>query len=322
MRIYQKGITPIVLSKNIIPETNEKLDATISLKTNGKSFYWASQFLGREMAENAAKLYAFCRVLDDMADGDIKDGPERLRHMQKKLTQKTGVSDPVLEEILPFFDELNLPKRAVIDLIEGLLQDQKYVLLKSEAELIQYSYHVAGTVGWMMCSVLKCENKDAFSFALDLGIAMQLTNVARDVYEDARMGRRYLPSNWVDNLSPSQIIEAAKDPKSKKANLIKRAILKLLDLSDTYYNSGVKGLVFLPWKANLAIAIAAFVYRQIGIQLRRNQVNWYEGRTVTSNFVKFQSSCAALPFLFTRFKTLPKHDVKLHQPLAEKLDSL
>ena len=68
-----------MLSKNTIPETNEKLDATISLKTNGKSFYWASQFLGREMAKNAAKLYAFCRVLDDMADGDIKDGPERLR---------------------------------------------------------------------------------------------------------------------------------------------------------------------------------------------------------------------------------------------------
>ena len=174
----------------------------------------------------------------------------------------------------------------------------------------------------MMCSVLKCKNKNAFSFALDLGIAMQLTNIARDVYEDACMGRRYLPSNWVDNLSPSQIIEAAKDPNSKKANLIKRAILKLLDLSDTYYDSGIKGLVLLPWKANLAIAIAAFVYRQIGIQLRRNQVNWYKGRTVTSNFVKFQSSCAALPFLFARFKTLPKHNPKLHQPLAEKLASL
>ena len=135
-----------MLSKNSKPETNEKLEATISLQTNGKSFYWASQFLGREMAENAAKLYAFCRVLDDMADGDIKDGPERLSHMQKKLTQKTGVSDPVLEEILPFFDELNLPKRAVIDLIEGLLQDQKYVLLKSEAEPVSYTHLTLPTI--------------------------------------------------------------------------------------------------------------------------------------------------------------------------------
>ena len=322
MRLCRKGITSNLLFKKSTPETNAKLEAAISLQKNGKSFYWASQFLGREMAGNAAILYAFCRVLDDMADGDMEDGPERLSNMQKKLLQKTGVSDPVLEEILPFFDELNLPKRAVTDLIEGLLQDQKYVLLKNEAELIQYSYHVAGTVGWMMCSVLKCNNKNALSFALDLGIAMQLTNIARDVYEDACMGRRYLPSNWVDNLSPSQIVEAAREPNSNKANVIKRAILKLLELSDTYYGSGVKGLVSLPWKAHLAIAIAAFVYRRIGIQLRRNQVNWYDGRTVTSNFVKFQSSCAALPFLFTRFKTLPKHDVKLHQPLAEKLDSL
>jgi phytoene synthase len=149
---------------------------------------------------------------------------------------------------------------------------------------------------------------------------MQLTNIARDVYEDACMGRRYLPSNWVDNLSPSQIVEAATDPNSKNATVIKQAILTLLKLSDTYYNSGVKGLVSLPWKAHLAIGIAAFVYRRIGIQLCQNQVNWYNGRTVTSNFTKFQSSCAALFLLLARFKTLPKHDTKLHQPLTEKLD--
>ena len=320
MSTYQKGITPNLLSDKPTSKTNEKLEATISLQKNGKSFYWASRFLGHDMAKNAAKLYAFCRVLDDMADGDIEDGPARLTHMQKRLQKKIGFSDPVLEEFLPFFDELNLPKQAITDLIKGLLQDQKYVLLKNKSELIRYSYYVAGTVGWMMCPVLKCKNNNAFAFALDLGIAMQLTNIARDVYEDASMGRRYLPSNWVDNLSPSQIVEAARDPDSKNANVIKRAILKLLDLSDTYYNSGVKGLVSLPWRAHLAIGIAAFVYRQIGSQLRHNQVNWYDGRTVTSNFAKLQSSCAALPLLFTRFKTLPKHDKKLHQLLAEKPD--
>ena len=95
-----------------------------------------------------------------------------------------------------------------------------------------------------------------------------------------------------------------------------------MKLSDTYYNSGVKGLVSLPWKAHLAIGIAAFVYRRIGIQLRQNQINWYDGRTVTSNFAKFQSSCAALFLLFARFKTLPEHDKKLHQPFAEKAEKL
>lgn len=311
-----------MLSINSKIEINKKHEATISLQKNGKSFYWASQFLGRKMAQDAARLYAFCRVLDDMADGDIKDGPTRLEQMQKKLLKQEGVSDPVLDEFLPFFEEINLPKQAVKDLIYGLLRDQKEVLLKSEAELIKYSYHVAGTVGWMMCPVLKCKNSNAFAFALDLGIAMQLTNIARDVYEDACMGRRYLPSEWVNDLYPSQIIVAAKDPKSENSKIIKRGILKVLDRADTYYKSGIKGLVSLPWRAHLAIGVAAFIYRKIGIQLRQNNVNWYDGRTVTSNFAKFQSSCVAIPLLFARFKNLPKHDIYLHHHIAEKRNLL
>ena len=311
-----------MLSKTVTNKTRIKIDAKISLKKNGKSFYWASRFLGRKMSQNASILYAFCRVLDDIADEDIEDGPIRLSQIKKQIRDQTNISDPLLEEFLPFFKQMKLPEKALGDLIEGLLMDQKDVNIQNEAELIQYSYHVAGTVGWMMCPVLECRDKKAFAFALDLGIAMQLTNIARDVCEDARMGRRYLPADWVDNISPSEILEASKNPNSKNIKLIKLAILKLLDLADLYYQSGVKGLVYLPWKAHLAIGIAAYVYRKIGLQLKANRVNWQDGRTITSNFAKIQSSCVAFTLLFSRLRKLPEHNINMHQHLSEKLNLL
>ena len=309
-----------MLSKIVNPKPKKEEEAKNILKKNGKSFHWASRFLDHKMSQNAATLYAFCRVLDDMADGDIEAGPIRLSHMQKKLRGKTKLSDPLLEEFLPFFKQMKLPEKALGDLIDGLLMDQKEVRIHNEAELIQYSYHVAGTVGWMMCFVLECQSEKAFAFALDLGIAMQLTNIARDVYEDACMGRRYLPADWVNDISAYEILEAAKDPNSKNTKLIKLAILKLLDLAELYYQSGKKGLVFLPWKAHLAIGIASYVYRQIGLQLKANQVNWENGRTITSKFAKMQSSCAALTLLFSRLRNLPEHNINMHQHLTEKFN--
>ena len=115
-------------------------------------------------------------------------------------------------------------KLVVIDLIEGLILDQKGILFKKEEELIRYSYHVAGTVGIMMCDALKCDNDLAKSFAIDLGIAMQLTNIARDVLEDAKMGRRYLPGSWVQNISPKEIVLAAKTNDLKKLHMISNGI--------------------------------------------------------------------------------------------------
>lgn len=173
-----------------------------------------------------------------------------------------------------------------------------------------------------MCPILKYRNKKAFAFAVDLGIAMQLTNIARDVREDACMGRRYLPSDWVNDMSPTDILEASKKPNSKNAQLVKKAIIKLLCLADQYYRSGVKGLVFLPWKAHLAIGVAGCVYQKIGTQLIAKKVNWHDGRTVTSSFAKILSSCGVFPLLFSRFLKPPKHDAKLHQYLSEKLDML
>ena len=193
-----------------------------------------------------------------------------------------------------------MPIRPIQHLLDGLLFDQGHVAIKSEDALIKYAYQVAGTVGLLMCPVLGCQKRHAFSFAVDMGIAMQLTNIARDVLEDAKMGRRYLPANWVGQLSASDILACANTPDSREAIQVKAGIDRLLSLADAYYDSGRKGLVYLPPRAHIAIAVAANVYREIGQKLRRRRLNWSAGRVVTNKLEKVMASGGASASLATR----------------------
>ena len=172
--------------------SNESLTSEESLAANGRSFHWARRFLGERMGHDAARLYAFCRVLDDMADGDITGGPERLLVIREDLLASRPGQDPALAGFYDFMQEKAFPPDVIVALIDGLLDDQKEeVALTSEADLLRYAYRVAGTVGLLMCHVLDCRDEQARAHAIDLGIAMQLTNIARDVLEDAEMDRRY-----------------------------------------------------------------------------------------------------------------------------------
>ena len=203
-------------------QQNAQGTALQTLAKNGKSFYWASCLLGRQMAIDAAELYSLCRLLDDIADGDIdgldkEAGIKRLRYIRRQLNQiHSGESpdppDPALLQYMPVMKRRQIPVMPLIHLLDGLLLDQSAMLIKDEAELVVYAYHVAGAVGLLMCPVLGCEDRTAFPFAVDMGIGMQLTNIARDILEDARMGRRYLPENWTGQLSPDQIVACAKSP--------------------------------------------------------------------------------------------------------------
>ena len=144
-----------------------------------------------EMIKPALILNISVRLV--MADGDIIDGPERLFKIRDGLLKNYQTDDPLLIEFELFITSKKLPKLVIISLIDGLLGDQEIVLIKNEFELLRYCYRVAGTVGILMCNVLDCDETDAIDYAIDLGIAMQLTNIARDILEDAQMGRRYLP---------------------------------------------------------------------------------------------------------------------------------
>ena len=177
------------------------------LARHGKSFYWASLFLGSELAERAAQLYQFCRFVDDLADGDLPDREESLEDIRARLDGGSRPAGPEIEAFIDFAKHNNIPVIAARELLDGMLQDQQPTAVKNQAELLRYCHAVAWTVGLIMCRVLNCEHERADAFAIDLGIAMQLTNISRDVLEDARMGRRYLPATWVD-LPPSEIAEA------------------------------------------------------------------------------------------------------------------
>lgn len=294
---------------------SETLTPDKALAAYGKSFHWARRFLGQHMGMQAARLYQFCRVLDDMADGDIDNGPKRLRAIRRDLLTQGSASDPLLRQYQPFLTKQNFSVTVVVALINGLLSDQKPVRIKTEAELLSYAYHVAGTVGILMCNILDCDDEHALNHAIDLGIAMQLTNIARDVLEDARMGRRYIPASWTGDLEPAQIVALAKTPADAAAKPVTAAIARLLDLADDYYKSGIAGLSYLPFRAHISIAVAAQVYRQIGVQLARKYYPWHEGRQITSPIAKIGCSLQALGTLPSRLHKAPAHNPKLHDAI-------
>ena len=195
-------------------------DAKLVLKDNGKSFYWAGKFLPRKYIDRAAELYSFCRILDDIADSGDKSSLKQLNSIKSYLVgEEKQLSSK--KSYINYPEYFNLSsKKASIDLVNGLISDQKSISFKKQSELIRYSYQVAGTVGLMMCNALDCNNRNAKLFAIDLGIAMQLTNIARDVLEDAKMGRRYLPGSWINNLSANEIVKAAKEYDQQKIKII------------------------------------------------------------------------------------------------------
>ena len=288
------------------------IDVEETLRRGGRSFHWARRFLGAEMGHDAARLYAFCRLLDDMADGDITGGPERLAVIREDLSRDRLPKDPAFGVFAPFMKEKSIPPEAVTALVDGLLMDQKPVRIEDEAGLIRYCYHVAGTVGLMMCHILNARGENAYAFAIDLGIAMQLTNIARDVLEDAKMGRRYLPASWVGKLTPEAMVSAASTSTDTNRENIASAVKNCLDLAERYYTSGITGLNYLPGRAHIAILVAAKVYRQIGIELSARHYAWHRGRVVTSTFVKARTSLLAAPLIRHRRLGLTDHEPALH----------
>jgi len=284
------------------------------LATSGESFFWARRFLGKKMGHDAAVLYSFCRVLDDMADGDIADGYLHLSTIQASLEKGEWNDHALLRHHAPMVEEYDLPKDVIASLVEGLMDDQAdEVLLPDEESLIQYAYKVAGTVGLLMCEILNNSDPMAKPHAVDLGIAMQLTNIARDVVEDARMGRRYLPGSWVGNMSPEAIVDAASDPDGPDGVQITRAVERLLDLAESYYASGRAGLAYLPARAHFSIGVAAKVYRQIGRQLLRSKDSWHGKRQVTSKRSKMLCTFRATASLARRLPLVRRpHNPELH----------
>ncbi len=288
-----------------------------TLSQHGKTFHWASVFLAEQQMYAAAQLYQLCRELDDIADAPIAgDGHNTypFEDLLARLNTDDLTGDTVLENrIINLVNHLSVPSAAIAAMIEGFQQDIQHRPLATDDELLRYCYRVAGTVGLMMCPILGVTESRAFTHAIDLGIAMQLTNISRDVLEDAVMGRRYLPMD----ASPTSLVTVTAAVQVEA----KRAIERALDTAEQYYKSGLAGLVYLPRRNRIAILLAAHLYRAIGRKLLRKGTCWWQGRTMLSKLEKTALTLVALPaILMTLVRPMSHryhHDANLHRALKD-----
>ncbi len=266
---------------------------TYSIKSEGKSFYWASFFLPKKNRIAASRLYSICRYLDDVADNSKLDTSSQIKNIFNQIKENES------SEINIFFKKNNINIGILKDLIDGLISDQQNVRVTDEKELIDYSYKVAGTVGLMMLPIINTKDAEARKHAIDLGIAMQLTNIARDVYEDAKMNRLYLPKEWLGQVSISDLIDNKLDDQKKK--LIELSIKNLIELSDKFYANGFSGMKFIPLRTRLAIFFAAKIYKGIGEKIKSGGYIYKLERIYLNKLEKLWITIISIPeFLFLK----------------------
>lgn len=286
------------------------------LVNKGKSFYWASHFLGKKYRYRATRLYGFCRYLDDMVDEEdqVQLAKQHIREVKEALSK--GSSDQhILNSGIELIKQCHIPEEVVFDLIAGIESDIHLVRIANESELLRYCYQVAGTVGLMMCHTLDVEDPNAKPYAIDLGIAMQLTNICRDIKADALVNRQYIPADLIGKLQVDDLIK----PNEEQAIILRLAVSSLLQLADIYYQRGEKGLFYLPLRARISILIAVRIYHDIGNQLQSEDYAYWHRRMVVSIPRKIRISCLTIvtACFNPHFWFRPKHhDVGLPQPLS------
>lgn len=234
-------------------------DALRVLGRHGRTFRLAGSLLRRADLDAAAELYVFCRAVDDLADES--PDPHAARAALLALRNEVGQGSRA-SPLAARFAGLGACPRATTAFIDTMLGDLEPVRIADEAELLRYAYGAAGTVGVLMCGMLGVRDPAAEPHAVDLGIAMQLTNIARDVVEDTGRGRLYLPATWLPHgFCPGDV---ATDPDSVFA-----AVRRLLALADQRYRSAARGYRHLPPRARLAIRTAGRLYEEIGRRILR-----------------------------------------------------
>jgi len=248
-----------------------ELNSSKDLKREGKSFYWASFFLPNNSKNKASTLYSICRYFDDIADKYSEDQTDYLKDTIEEIKKNKN------NKVNIFLQKSKIDNSIFIDLIEGFILDQQKIRIQNKEELIKYSYHVAGTVGLMMSKIIGAKHKKASRSAIDLGIGMQLTNIARDVYEDSKMKRIYLPANLIPDISLKNLTDLH-NKSSEKDERISNAIHEVIGLSDKFYENGFAGLKYIPLSTRLGILIAANVYRGIGIKIKSNKKKYLRER--------------------------------------------
>ncbi len=287
------------------------------LKTRSLSFYWATCLLPSDQAQRVAVLYAFCRQLDDLADdpnSNHSDLCTRFCQIRRDL-QRGQSHDPIVTQFAHLASHSEWSFDTVDILLDALMADSQPRTLQTWSELVRYAYGVAGVIGLMMCTVLNVRQTQAYPFAVDLGIAMQLTNIARDVAEDAQQGRVYLPQCATEVPLSATAIHAG-DPVTRQAAYA--VMLQTLDLAELYYRSADQGMRYLPPRARLAIQVAARVYEAIGTVIRRDPARYWQRRAYVCRATKLRHTFQIMSDLLMQRDELkqPHHDPTLHTAIS------
>ena len=223
------------------------------LKKHAKSFYWASFFLSNDVYNKCSSLYNFCRTLDDIVDNDNKLEVKKEIFLKfKKDFMNKNLNNQIINDMWSIINSENISKKIVIDLFDGVETDlEEKVEINSKKDLLVYSYRVAGTVGLMMSKILKVNNRESLRGAIDLGIAMQLTNVARDVCEDNKRNRKYIQSDF---------------------SSIKETIYE----SEIFYQKSFKAISSISIRSRFSVIVARRIYKKIGdyILMQKNIENF------------------------------------------------
>ncbi len=231
-----------------------------------KSFNWAGFFLPKKTYEKCSALYDFCREADNIADDEnkIEIKKDNFIKFRNNFVNK-NYDDPVIKNMWSLINEFSISTKIVDDLFEGINSDLKEsVKLNSKKELLIYSYSVAGTVGLMMAKILNVHKEQSLKSAIDLGIAMQLTNISRDVIEDKKNNRSYINESFED-------------------------IENTIKLSEKFYENSFYSIKEIPLSFRFSILVARRVYRKIGYKIlnKRNLENYKKsGKIYVSNIEK------------------------------------
>ena len=218
------------------------------LSIYAKSFNWAGFFLPKQTYLKCSALYDFCRVADNIADSNEAIELKKIKFLdfQNNFNNKK-FDDPIIKNMWQLINEFDIPLKVVNDLLDGINSDiQQSIKLHKKKDLLLYSYRVAGTVGLMMAKILRVNKKDSLKSAIDLGIAMQLTNISRDVVEDLNFGRSYIDLNFEE-------------------------IRSTIKLSESYYENSFYSIKEIPLAFRFAILVARRVYRKIGFKILKKQ---------------------------------------------------
>jgi len=236
------------------------------LSIYAKSFNWAGFFLPKETYQKCSALYDFCRVVDNIADvDDLLENKEKKFEIFKNNFKQKNFDEPIIEEMWKLIDEFNISLKIIYDLFDGIKSDIKQqVQINSKKDLLIYSYRVAGTVGLMMAKILKVNKKSSLKSAIDLGIAMQLTNISRDVMEDSDNNRSYIYGSFEE-------------------------ISSTVKLADNFYSNSFCSIKEIPLSFRFSILVARRIYRKIGHKIlnKKNLENYRNsGKIYVTNVEK------------------------------------